>query len=266
MRRRTIEYLIATLLAAGLLAAGYAVAGGPADGGKTRIATIRPTGVGLPRIGLDGTVGAGDLGPSLYQYEDSGHYESDLEKVGGRARDYLDRRVPRIRRQARQRCRKRGIEPCRMPKLALVLDIDETSLSNYDELAAASFRNATAALATSAIAADAPAIEPTLELFDDARRMGVAAFFITGRPDVAIFRERTEANLTAAGYSGWKELVLKPTDVHGTVPYKSGVRADIEADGYRIVLNVGDQDSDLKGGHADKAYKLPNPFYFISDD
>jgi hypothetical protein len=91
-------------------------------------------------------------------------------------------------------------------------------------------------------------------------------FFITGRPaSIPIFGERTEENLTAAGYSGWAGLVLKPADATGTVAYKSSARGDIEADGYRIVLNVGDQDSDLKGGYADKAYKLPNPFYFISD-
>jgi len=30
-----------------------------------------------------------------------------------------------------------------------------------------------------------------------------------------------------------------------------------------IVLNIGDQQSDLVGGHADKAFKLPNPYYLI---
>jgi len=29
------------------------------------------------------------------------------------------------------------------------------------------------------------------------------------------------------------------------------------------VVNMGDQESDLTGGHADRAFKLPNPFYFI---
>ena len=48
-----------------------------------------------------------------------------------------------------------------------------------------------------------------------------------------------------------------------TVPYKSGERAKIEQRGYRIIANVGDQESDLQGGHADRAFKLPNPFYFI---
>ena len=48
-----------------------------------------------------------------------------------------------------------------------------------------------------------------------------------------------------------------------TVQYKTGARKDIEAQGYRIVVNVGDQFSDLVGGHADRGYKLPNPFYYL---
>ena len=41
--------------------------------------------------------------------------------------------------------------------------------------------------------------------------------------------------------------------------------AMIEKHGYDIVANVGDQQSDLDGGHADGDFKLPDPFYFISD-
>jgi len=265
LRRRTIDYLLLALIAVGLIGAGYAVAGNSGDGGKTKIATIRPTGVGLPRVGMHGTVGAGDIAAPLRQYHDSGRYASDLEKVGGKAQAYLDRRVAKIRKQARKRCHSHGVSKCRMPKLALVLDIDETSLSNYSELAATNFSGATAALTTALFAASSPPIEPTLELFDGARAKHVSVFFITGRPDLDVVRDRTESNLTSAGYSDWRDLVLRPSDAEGTRAYKSAARADIEADGYRIVLNVGDQDSDLRGGHADKAYKLPNPFYFISD-
>jgi hypothetical protein len=32
---------------------------------------------------------------------------------------------------------------------------------------------------------------------------------------------------------------------------------------YRIVANVGDQYSDLAGGHEDIGFKLTNPFYFL---
>ena len=40
-------------------------------------------------------------------------------------------------------------------------------------------------------------------------------------------------------------------------------RGGIEAVGYRIVVNMGDQPSDLADGHAEKAVLLPNPFYRI---
>ena len=42
------------------------------------------------------------------------------------------------------------------------------------------------------------------------------------------------------------------------------MRAGIVAEGYTIVLNVGDQWSDLKGKpEAEFSVKYPNPYYFI---
>jgi hypothetical protein len=42
------------------------------------------------------------------------------------------------------------------------------------------------------------------------------------------------------------------------------VRAGIVAEGYTIVLNVGDQWSDLKGKpEAEFSVKYPDPYYFI---
>jgi hypothetical protein len=46
-----------------------------------------------------------------------------------------------------------------------------------------------------------------------------------------------------------------------TVQYKSGTRAHIESLGYDVTADVGDQESDLKGGHAAAVFKLPNPLY-----
>jgi hypothetical protein len=40
-------------------------------------------------------------------------------------------------------------------------------------------------------------------------------------------------------------------------------RHDVERKGYRIVLNIGDQASDLAGCCAEKTFKLPNPFYLV---
>jgi hypothetical protein len=238
----------------------------------TPIVGLRPTGVGLPRVGAHGTIGAGDYAGVLGRYHDSGHYARDLEAVGARAERYFKRRARGLRRRGARRCerarerelnRQRVKRACREPKLAIVFDIDETSLSNYDEMATNGFTNVTATLVLSAAQADAPAIRPTLELYRLALRKDVAVFFITGRPeDIPQARERTRTNLHAAGYEEWEELILKDTDLE-TIPYKSGKRREIEREGWNIVVNVGDQESDLAGGHADRAFKLPNPFYFI---
>jgi acid phosphatase len=49
--------------------------------------------------------------------------------------------------------------------------------------------------------------------------------------------------------------------------YKTTARADIEdAQHFTIIANIGDQISDLVGGHAQKCFKVPNPFYFIAGD
>jgi hypothetical protein len=244
---------------AGLLGSGQQIwQTSKSDG--TPVFGNRPTGVGLPIIDVPGTTGAGDYTAPLKAYHDSGDYQKDLATVDTAAGAFLTKRLARLAAQQRN-CRKhKPARQCRQPKPALVLDIDETSLSNYTYLANADFKNATAALATSALSGTAPAIAPTLKLFNLAKRKGVAVFFITGRPTP--FQSATEANLTSAGYSGWKGLVLNPGG-HSVIEYKSGARADIEKKGYRIIVNVGDQESDLAGGNAVRAYKLPNPFYFI---
>jgi len=80
-------------------------------------------------------------------------------------------------------------------------------------------------------------------------------------------RADTAANLVAEGYNHWEELYLRPEDhpkAQTVTEYKSGDRGKIVANGYRIVLNVGDQLSDLAGNpQADHSVKMPNPFYFI---
>lgn len=150
-------------------------------------------------------------------------------------------------------------------KLAIVLDIDETSLSNWavemhDDFAyIPSDSNWCVALRCGKV------IASTLRIFHEAEKNNVAVFFITGRPESQ--RADTEANLKAEGYDQWAGLYLRPEDhpkMQTVTEFKSGDRARIVANGYRIVLNVGDQLSDLAGApQADHSVKLPNPFYFI---
>jgi acid phosphatase len=149
-------------------------------------------------------------------------------------------------------------------KLALVLDIDETSLSNYVEMVKADFAFDSAVFDAWVNSAKAPAIPGTLRLYKEAQRLNVSVFFITGRADSE--REATERNLSEQGYQNWQQLYLRPS-AQASQPvsvFKSGARAAVVAQGYRIVLNVGDQWSDDRGApQAEFFVKYPNPYYLI---
>ena len=108
------------------------------------------------------------------------------------------------------------------------------------------------------------AIEGTLRLYNEAVKHGVSVFFITGRPQSQ--EAATAENLKAAGYHDWAGLALRGPHplTQKVAEYKSGERAKIVAAGYRIILNMGDQMSDLNGNpQAEFSVKLPNPFYYI---
>jgi acid phosphatase len=178
-----------------------------------------------------------------------GCYARDLDAQANRAIAFLRRRAAGHRTGQ---------------KLAMILDIDETTLSNYQELASFDFTFNKPGFDAWADSARAPAIPGTVRLFDEARRLGVAAIFITGRGEEE--RTATERNLRAAGIDGWQQLIMRPAgmkDKTATV-YKSAERAKIAAAGYTMILNVGDQWSDLRGApEAEFNVKYPNPFYFL---
>ena len=161
-------------------------------------------------------------------------------------------------------------------KPALVLDIDETSLSNWLEIEQNDFgyipggpcilqAGTPCGNLAWELSARAEALKPTLDLFNTAKRLGVAVFFITGRQNRSDLRAATIRNLTEAGYESWADLVMRPISSAGSVTdYKTNARRDIETKHFTIIANVGDQESDLDHGQAAEApFRLPNPFYFI---
>jgi hypothetical protein len=161
-------------------------------------------------------------------------------------------------------------------KLAVVMDIDETTLSGYCEMEREDFGYISPMFNGWVVTPEASvAIPGALRLFKEARAVGVAVFFITGRPGVGdrsatkTHVDQTPAtarNLKAAGFSGWAGLALRngPENEMATIAYKSEERGKIAAKGYRIVLSIGDQWSDLLGEpQAAVSVKLPNPFYFL---
>jgi len=202
----------------------------------------------------------GELKSEALAYQQYGGYERDVASVAAQAQAYLDAHLANVK------------------KPAIVLDIDETSLSNWEELKANDFGYVPAgdcshlpAGPCGLIAWDAmgkaPAIGPVLALFNDAKSHHVAIFFITGRHEAE--RAATERNLTLAGYADWAEVVMEPDSLHpeSAADFKAPARKHIEDQGYHIILNIGDQPSDLAGdgtgAHAERGFLLPNPFYRI---
>jgi predicted secreted acid phosphatase len=183
----------------------------------------------------------------LLLYHDSGEYDREIREVANYARDYLSARVKNASKD---------------DKLAAVFDIDETSLSNWEALADCGFCSFSVQVRLYSVAHD-PAIIPTLELFNFAKSKDVALFFLTGRPEAA--RAVTSKSLNDAGYSGWADLIMRSDQTKGEPArtFKSHERQLITDKGYRIVLNIGDQASDLAGCCAERTFKLPNPFYLI---
>jgi predicted secreted acid phosphatase len=144
--------------------------------------------------------------------------------------------------------------------LAIVSDIDETILDNREQFRLHPKRDWDL-FDKWVNEAKAPVLKPTYQFLSWARKNGFAVFFITGRPESD--RKPTIINLVRDNIS-YDALYLRPH--HGGAPaeeYKTAVRQDIEKMGFKIVVNIGDQFSDLAGGSSLDCEKLPNKMYFI---
>jgi hypothetical protein len=174
---------------------------------------------------------------------------------------------------------------------AILLDVDDTSLAtwNYEIFSNWAFNPATNG--TFVTEQRFPAVPGMVDLVQTAEREGYAIFFLTGRgaaQEAATLGNLTEDGIGVdAGYpkptglpNGEDGLFTKPpladypaylktacaSDPNGactTIHYKSATREHIESLGFDIVANFGDQFSDLKGGFADRTFKLPNPNYYL---
>jgi len=200
-----------------------------------------------------------ELKQQLLAYQKSGDYERGLAAVAASAQAYVEAHAAGV------------------TKPVLVLDIDETSLSNWPRIVADDFGYIPSGACNQLpkgpcgaraweLKGAAPVIAPTLKLFNAARAKGIAVFFITGRDESE--RAATIRNLHRAGYRDWTRLIMKPVGlkVKSAADFKAPQRAKIAAAGYTIIANMGDQPSDLAGGNPDDQagqFLLPNPFYRI---
>ena len=163
-------------------------------------------------------------------------------------------------------------------KRAIVFDADDTTLWTYDmEDGLMHFNFDPALQATWVFQKLFPATPGMVDFVDAVEAKGYAIFGITGRRFAQ--EQATVENLQEKGYTQFnadnfytkwdgadtnKPAYVTCVAACTTVEYKANTRKHIEQDlGYDIVLNVGDQWSDLQGGYADRALKLPNPTYYL---
>jgi predicted secreted acid phosphatase len=198
----------------------------------------------------------GDLKFAAIDYYNSGAYLTDLQTAAAPAIAWINEEAPRVDRPA------------------VVFDIDETALSNWEAITANDFGRVIDGPCDRLpegpcgwrawdLRAQSTVIQPTMDIYTTARDRGAATFFITGRDDGQ--RAATERNLQTVGYTGYTRLIMEPPGAHyvSAADFKAPQRARIEQQGYTIIANVGDQPSDLAGGFSEQTYLLPDPFYRI---
>ncbi|WP_314148779.1 HAD family acid phosphatase [uncultured Leifsonia sp.] len=164
-------------------------------------------------------------------------------------------------------------------KPAIVFDADDTTLWTYDmEVADMHFTFDPAEQDVWVQDQRFPATPGMVSFVDQAAAMGFTVFGLTGRNDDQ--KAATLGNLAKVGYTAFTNdrfftkwtgagASQQPSYIHcatakcTTVEYKALTRKHIQDIGYTIALNVGDQWSDLQGGYAQRALKLPNPTYYL---
>ncbi|GAB7184626.1 hypothetical protein ATKI12_4457 [Kitasatospora sp. Ki12] len=122
---------------------------------------------------------------------------------------------------------------------AIVFDIDNTTLATH-------FHPFTM-----------PGISPVVELAQYAHSRGVAVIFVTARVD--FIEPVTRYSLQKAGYTVDELHGRGLGDLFKSVQqYKTDERTEIENEGYTIIASVGNNWTDLNGGHAEQTFKLPD--------
>jgi hypothetical protein len=123
---------------------------------------------------------------------------------------------------------------------AMVLDIDNTSIQTH-------------------YAWPKP-VRPVRKVARYAARHGVTLFFVTGRAQRGL--TQVEPVLTAAGYRYQGICGRRPGE--GLTAGKQRCRAGIAAQGYTVVLDIGNRATDLRGDNVGTPIKLPSYYGLLS--
>jgi acid phosphatase len=189
-------------------------------------------------LNLDSVKGA------IQNYYESGKYDSDCTEVVNDGIAYINK----IKLS---------------DKSAVVFDIDDTALSNYEQTKSIGFGFVYKIWHQFILEGKAPAIKPTRDFYNFLISKNIHVIFLTGRYSEML--DITKKNLVEQGYTKYDTLIIR-NDAEKNLTaaeYKTQKRAELVKKGYDVIACIGDQWSDLTGANTGYKLKLPNYLYLI---
>lgn len=180
---------------------------------------------------------------SVKKYYESGKYIQDVTGQVTRAKKYITSRLKKVKNNE---------------KIAIVFSLDDTILSQYNYAMESDFSLLEGISNKWKMDAKVPPLNPIIDLYNFAKSKKLSVFIITNRG--IDLKESTLQNLNLVGINDYNEIFFIPNNKsYSTLQeFKTQIRKNITESGYTIIVNIGDQSSDLKGGFAEMTYKLPN--------
>ena len=181
---------------------------------------------------------------TVMKYYESGEYSKDLKKIISDAEDEINK----IKLQTNS---------------AVVFDVDETSLSNYESIKKIYFGYDPQKWDNWINEAKAPAIPEVKQFYDFVTLKKIKVIFLSSR-NISQYNA-TYRNLNNAGYVSFDTLILKDSSYskYTSLAFKSRQRELLTQKGYDIIADIGDQVSDLEKNDHGIQIKLPNYLYII---
>jgi acid phosphatase len=148
-------------------------------------------------------------------------------------------------------------------KAAVVFDVDDTALSNYEQTKSIGFGYVYKLWNEFIKEGKAPAIKETKRFYNFLLSKKIHVIFLTGRYSEIL--ETTKRNLQEQGYTKYDTLIARTENELkvSAAEFKTIKRGELTKKGYDIIACIGDQWSDLTGDNTGYKIKLPNFLYQI---
>jgi len=181
---------------------------------------------------------------AIIRYHESGDFHRDAERSVNEAIAQFDKITP-------------------SEKSAVVFDVDETALSNYEYNKNCDFGYVPEYFDMWIDSAKAPPVIEVLNLYNYLVDKNFRVIFLTARKENQF--NATYKNLVSAGFTKFDTLIVKDKNYSGisSERFKSEKRTQLKEKGYKIEGTVGDQWSDLNGAYHGIQVKIPDFQYFI---